>query len=260
MSFTALKLLAPFGMPLGLACGLLLLALLLSWRAPWTSRFFLLAGLGVLAALGSGAVAQRLVAPLERQFPVPAPEVRAQAAVVLAGTVDLARSSLERVEFYDRPERIIEGARLVREGRARWLVISGGSGDPFLPEATEAEFLAAFARQLGVDPAAVILQKQSRTTHEDAQLTARLLRDRGIERFFLVTSAFHLPRAVGCFRQAGLEPIPFPVDYRATPSRVTPLHYLPQAWALELSTLAVHEYLGIGAYRVFGYLGGAGER
>lgn len=253
-SFTALKVLAPFGMPLGVACATLLLGLLLSWRAPWASRFFVLLSLGILAGFGSGAVAQRLIVPLEREYPVPASDIRAQAAVVLAGTVDLARSSLERVEFYDRPERIIEGAKLVREGRARWLVISGGSGDPFLPEASEAEFLAAFARQLGVDPGAILLQKTSRTTHEDAQETARLLRERGIDRFFLVTSAFHLPRAVGCFRKVGLEPIPYPVDYRATPVRLTPMHYVPQVWALQLSTLAVHEYLGYAGYRVLGYL------
>jgi uncharacterized SAM-binding protein YcdF (DUF218 family) len=254
VSFTALKVLMPLGMPLGAACALLLLGLLLSWRAPWASRFVLLLSLGILAASGSGAVAQRLVIPLERVHPVPATDTRAQAAVVLGGTVDLARSSLERVEFTDRPERIIEGARLVREGRARWLVIAGGSGDPFLPQASEAEFLAAFAQELGVDPAAILLQKESRTTREDAQLTAGLLRERGIDRFFLVTSAFHLPRAVGCFRKEGLAPIPFPVDYRATPRHVTPLHYLPQVWALQLSTLAVHEYLGTVAYRVLGYL------
>ncbi|MEW6488604.1 MAG: YdcF family protein [Thermodesulfobacteriota bacterium] len=252
--FTALKLLSPFGMPLGLACALFLLALLLSWRAPWAARFVLLLSLGFLAALGSGAVAQRLVAPLEREFPVPAADTRAEAAVVLAGTVDLARSSLDRVEFYDRPERIIEGARLVREGRARWLVISGGSGDPFLPGVSEAELLAAFARQLGVAREAILLQGESRTTHEDAERTARLLRERKIDRFFLVTSAYHLPRAVGCFRKQGLDPIPYPVDYRATPLRLTPLHYLPQAWALQLSTTAVHEYLGYAGYRVLGYL------
>ncbi|MDW7710515.1 MAG: YdcF family protein [Deferrisomatales bacterium] len=254
MPFEVIKLLTAVGMPLAVACWLLVLGFLLSWRAPWTSRFFLLLALGLLAALGSGAVAQRLVVPLERAFPVPARDSRAEAAVVLAGTVDLARSSLERVEFHDRPERIIEGARLVLEGRARWLVISGGSGDPSLPGASEAELLGAFARQMGVDPGVILLQEESRTTHEDAELTAALLRERGIGRFFLVTSAFHLPRAVGCFRKAGLEPIPYPVDYRATPLRRTPLDYVPQVWALQLSTLAVHEYLGYAGYRLLGYL------
>lgn len=241
-------------MPLGLACALLLLALLLSWRAPWASRLVLLLGLGLLTALGSAAVARRLAAPLEGKFPVPAADTRAEAAVVLAGTVDLARSTPERVEFYDRPERIIEGARLVRDGRARWLVISGGSGDPFLPGVSEAELLGAFARQLGVPREAILLQGQSRNTREDAEFTARLLRERRIGRFFLVTSAYHLPRAVGCFRKQGLDPIPYPVDYRATPLRLTPLHYLPQAAALQLSTAAVHEYLGYAGYRVLGYL------
>jgi len=254
VSFTALKLLVPFGMPLGLACLTLGLAFLLSWRKPWLSRLLVLLVLGALGALGSGTVAQRLIAPLERAYPVPPADATAQAAVVLAGTVDLSRSSLERVEFYDRPERIIEGARLVKQGRARWLVISGGSGDPFLPGASEAEFLASFARDLGVDPQVILLEQGSRTTHENAVETARLLRERGLLRFFLVTSASHLPRAVGCFRQAKLDPIPFPVDYRATPLRTTPLSYLPSAEALHLSTFALHEYVGYAMYRVLGYL------
>ncbi len=241
-------------MPLGLACLVLVLALLLSWRRPWVSRLLLFLAVAVLGGLGSGAVAQRLIAPLERAYPVPPGDVTAQAAVVLAGTVDVSRSSLERVEFYDRPERIIEGARLVKKGRARWLVISGGSGDPFLPGASEAEFLASFARDFGVDPGVILLEKASRTTHENAVETARLLRERGLLKFFLVTSASHLPRAVGCFRKAGLDPIPFPVDYRATPLRTTPLSYVPLAEALYLSTVALHEYVGYGLYRVLGYL------
>jgi len=254
LPFTVLKLLEPFGMPLGFACLVLALALLLSWRRPWLSRLFLLLVLVALGGLGTGAVAQRLIAPLEQAYPVPPQNVTAQAAVVLAGTVDVSRSSLERVEFYDRPERIIEGAKLVKQGRAEWLVISGGSGDPFLPEASEAEFLAALARDLGVPARFILMERKSRTTHENAVETARLLRERGLLKFFLVTTASHLPRAVGCFHKAGLDPIPFPVDYRATPPRITPLSYIPSVSALGLSTFALHEYVGYATYRVLGYL------
>lgn len=252
--FALAKTLAPFGMPLGIACLLLVAALLSSGRRPWVSRLLLLLALASLWAAGSGWVAARLMGPLERAYARPPETQTAPAAVVLAGAVDLARSTPERVEFYDRPERILEGMRLVREGRAQWLFIAGGSGDPYLPDVSEAELLGAFARDLGIRPEAIVLQGRSRTTHEDAVETARVLRERGIDRFFLVTSAFHLPRAVGCFREQGLEPIPYPVDYRATPPHTTPLSFVPTASALHQSTLALHEYVGYVVYRVLGYL------
>ncbi|MDT8342780.1 MAG: YdcF family protein, partial [Longimicrobiales bacterium] len=157
--------------------------------------------LATLWGLGVPVGARLLVAPLETRYPVPPEAVRADAAVVLAGTVDLARSTSERIELYDRPERIIEGAQLVLSGRARWLVISGGSGNPLRPEAREAEYLATLARRLGVPSGQILLQGDSRTTAEDAERTAAILRRRGIQSFFLVTSAFHLPRAVACFRK-----------------------------------------------------------
>ncbi len=254
MSLFVSRLLETFVAPLGFGCLALLLALLLSWSRPWLARLLALLALVALGGLGTGAVAQRLIAPLERPFTPPPASVRADAAVVLAGSVDLAQSTPDRVEFYDRPERIIEGVRLVKEGRVRWLVLAGGSGDPLRPEAVEAELLATFARQMGVDPAVIVVQGRSRTTHEDAERTAELLRSRGIGRFFLVTSAFHLPRALGCFRQQGLDPIPYPVDYRARPAAAGLGSYLPGAGGLALSSLAVHEYLGYVVYRVLGYL------
>lgn len=252
LGFALAKLGAVLIAPLGLACAALVLAFL-AVRRPWACRALLLGALLVAGGFGTSAVAQRLTAPLEGAFPIPGPEVVADAAVVLSGTVDLMRSTPERVEFYDRPERILEGARLVKAGRAQWLVISGGSGDPRRPDAVEAELLAGVARDLGVDPQVILVQGRSRTTHEDALYTAPLLKERGLTRFFLVTSGFHQPRAVECFRRQGLEPIPYPVDLRVDPER-TFWSFVPAAGALQLSTLALHEYLGRWVYRGLGHL------
>lgn len=252
MFFTLSKLAAGWVMPLGIGCLLLASALALSWRRPGLSRALIAAALAVVWGFGSRGVADRLLGPLERAYPVPPAAHRAEAAIVLAGTVDLRRSTLDRIEFGDRPERLIEGARLVREGRARWLVLSGGSGDPEWQEAKEADFLARFARDLGVPADRILLQRESRTTAEDARETAALLRDRGIRTAFLVTSAFHMPRALGCLRRAGVRPVPYPVDFRATPRFGGLTAWVPTSASLQASTLALHEFVGYAAYRLSG--------
>lgn len=252
MFFYLSKLVDGWVTPVGLVLALLAAGVALSWRRPGLARAFGAAALVALWAFASRGVADRLLGPLERAFPAPPATLRAEAAVVLAGTVDLRRSTLDRIELYDRPERLIEGARLVRSGRAHWLVVAGGSGDPEWQEAREADFLARFAQELGVPADRILVERDSRTTAEDAKYTAELLRSRGIRSLFLVTSAFHLPRALGCFRKAGLNPVPYPVDFRATPSFGGLTAWMPSAAAFQSSTLALHELVGYAAYRVSG--------
>jgi uncharacterized SAM-binding protein YcdF (DUF218 family) len=255
MLFLARKFLEPWLMPMGFGCLLLLVAfLLIHWR-PRTARALALLGLATLWIPSTGAVAGRMLAPLERAYAAPASTLRAEAAVVLAGSVDLARSAPDRLEFGDAPERILAGAELVRKGRARRLIIAGGSGDPLRPEASEADLLARFALDLGVPPRAIYVQSKGRTTEEDARHTAGFLKDSGIGRFFLVTSAYHMPRAVAWFRKAGADPIPYPVDYRATPQHADLARYTPTASSLRNATLALHEYGGYAAYWLSGRLG-----
>ncbi|GAB6062145.1 YdcF family protein [Deferrisoma palaeochoriense] len=240
--------------PLCVVLGLWLVAFLAFRRRPRAARALLaLGGLG-LWALGTGPVAERLAGPLERAYPPPAPEARADAAVVLGGAVDLRHSTPERVELYHRAERILEGIRLWREGRVRLLVFSGGSGDPDLPEANEAGYMAALARRLGVPDSAIRVQAKSRTTAEDARYTVPLLRQWGVETFFLVTTAMDMPRAVACFRKWGAEPVPYPVDYRVTPPGRGWRRWIPGVSTLALSDEAIHEYVGYAAYWLTGKL------
>ncbi len=253
--FALQKGLTELAMPVAAACAALLLALALSWHRPGASRVLVLGVLAGLWGLGSGPGAALLARPLEATFTAPPPEATADAAVVLAGTLDLGRSRPGRLEFNHRPERILEGAALVRDGRARWLVISGGSGDPSVPDRSEAVLLADLARALGVPSRKIVVEPGSRTTHENALNTAAELRRMGVTRFFLVTSALHMRRAVGCFQNKGLDPVPYPVDYRTLPPEPrTWRSWIPTASGLALSAEALHEYGGLAAYWVQGYL------
>ncbi|NTU60613.1 MAG: YdcF family protein, partial [Deltaproteobacteria bacterium] len=159
MPFFLQKLAEAVLLPASAACLLLAAGLVVSrWRRGLGVALSC-AGLALLWAFATPAVAERLAGRLERAYPVPPPTLHAEVAVALCGTVDLARSTPERIEFYDHPERIIEGAKLVKEGRAQTLVITGGSGDPLYPETREADYLARFARDYGVPPEAILVER-----------------------------------------------------------------------------------------------------
>lgn len=98
-------------------------------------------------------------------------------------------------------ERVSEGARLWHEGLAPLLVFTGGAPH----SVAEAPAMAAGALELGVAPEALIVEAESRTTAENARLTAILLRDRGVQSIWVVSQPFHLRRGRRLFRQQGFE-------------------------------------------------------
>ena len=109
--------------------------------------------------------------------------------------------------------------------------------------------LKRFAR-LGGDPARVNMETQSRTTAENAHYSAALLKPKRSERWLLITSALHMPRAVGCFRAAGFQVEPYPVEFRM------PLQpfaaFGPGSEALIVLDKAAKEWIGLVAYRLMG--------
>jgi uncharacterized SAM-binding protein YcdF (DUF218 family) len=79
------------------------------------------------------------------------------------------------------------------------------------------------------------------------------MRESGIENVFLVTSALHMPRALGTFRAAGIEAVPAPADFEVMPETAHPLRWMPDAEALQDSSRALKEYLGWWVYRWRGW-------
>jgi uncharacterized SAM-binding protein YcdF (DUF218 family) len=102
---------------------------------------------------------------------------------------------------------------------------------------------------LGGDPARVYAEPRPRTTSEDALYAAAVLKPKSTERWLLVTSALHMPRAVGCFRAAGFQVEPYPVQF-ATDHPFT--EFAPGSEALHYLDAAAKEWIGLIAYRFMG--------
>lgn len=179
----------------------------------------------------------------------------AQAVVVLSGIASLPAHGNGRLEFGGGVDRVLGAAELLRAGKAPVLLVSGGASDPAIevePQATRLRtWLVDF---LGLPADRVFVETRSRTTSENARLSAEVAREHGWDRVLLVTSAIHMPRAVGCFRKEGLEVIAYPVDHLGLAQDLSPSAWLPSARMLFVMRRLWREWAGWIAYRLAGRL------
>ena len=108
--------------------------------------------------------------------------------------------------------------------------------------------MSEFLRTHGLPTADIVLEDQSRTTYENAVLTARLLRARDLDEIVLITDALHMARAERCFRSQGIKVVPVGCRHRTTQFNWSILIFLPTFNALEDMHGVAHEWLGIFWY------------
>jgi len=161
----------------------------------------------------------------------------------------------KRGDFKDGVDRLLHGFRLYRAGKAPLILISGGQVPMFgMSIETEAEAARSVLEEWGVPESAILVETRSKNTVENGTFSRDLLASRGIHRVLLVTSAYHMPRAVAAFRKAGLEVSPSPTDYlTGWPEPDLPFRFLPDTEALHYSAGALREYIGLFVYRLRGW-------
>ena len=220
-------------------------------RRRWGFRALIL-GVSGFVAVAVIPVDRWLMAPLEERFPrMPAP-AHVDGIIVLGGGVDTARTLEHGIPALTAAaERMTAFAGLSRRYPEARLVFTGGSGALFENGLTEAEVARMLFTELGIPPARVVYEDQSRTTFENAVLTRRLVNPQPGEVWLLVTSANHMPRAVGVFRHVGWPVMPWPVAYK-TPPMGDDIQFGPLGDHLVGVDLAVHEWAGLVAYYVTG--------
>ena len=208
-------------------------------------------GLAATAFLPTGAW---LMVPLENRIAAP-PELpeRVDGIVVLGGAVDeTVTAARGRPTFNHAADRLVSAAALARRYPHARIVVSGGDSHILGGAGPESAVMKAFLVQDGIEPARILEENGSRNTHENAVFALAEAEPQAGETWILVTSAFHMPRAVGCFRRAGWSFIPYPVDFKTT-GRFSFETQMVLGWQLYLSELAVKEWIGLVAYRVLGY-------
>jgi uncharacterized SAM-binding protein YcdF (DUF218 family) len=227
---------------------LLIAALIGAWqskgRFPRTGRTIALAAILILIVAAMTPLGLILVSPLEDRFPPPAPSLPPPyGIIVLGGAINGPTSQARGQAVGEEEQRVVEAAILAKHYPEAKIVFTGGSGSLFDLEPTEATEAKKLLVELGVDPGRIILEGRSRNTVENARLTAAIVHPEPSEPWLIVTSAFHMPRAMGVFRKAGFDGIGYPVAYR------TPWQWdFDPARNLRIFEIAMREWIGLFAY------------
>jgi uncharacterized SAM-binding protein YcdF (DUF218 family) len=225
--------------------------------ARWGRRFVTIGAILLLIA-GLSPLGNALVLPLEDRFP------RADLAappptgfIVLGGVEDrLVGEARGAPALNEAAERIIEAVMLARRFPEAKIAFSGGDAGILYKSGSEAEGAQTLLTALGVPQDRLILEAKSRDTYENAvYLKQEFTRDGELgpgKRWLLITSAYHMPRAMGAFRQAGFAVEPWPVDYRTRGKADLTRPFDKVSEGLRRVDMASREWVGLLAYWLTG--------
>lgn len=211
-----------------------------------------LIGLGVA---GLSPLGNLLLSPLEERFPRSEDGVAPTGVIVLGGSFDTVVAGARRdVALTEASERLTVVAELARRWPDARIVFTGGSGSLLWSGTSEAELAKRVFVSFGIAEERLTLEGEARNTVENARLTKPLAAPKPGERWLLVTSAYHMPRAIGCFRTAGFAVEAWPVDYR-TRGPADALRPFPSLSAgLRRVDIAAREWIGLVTYWWLGYV------
>ncbi len=255
--FLAAKLLSFATQPLAWVALLLTLGLLAQrrWRRAGMALIWL--ALGVLLLQGWEPLPDMLIRRLEARYPAVTrlPDApRYAGIVVLGGALEPAYiwQGHGQPALNDAAERMTGALPLLQRHAHLQLLFTGGEGELLAQGLTEADRARIFYADMGVAQPRLTFESASRTTYENAVLSAALPGVDKTRPWLLVTSAWHMPRAMATFEKAGWNVTAYPVDFRT--GNETPWTRYSLGAGSGKWNLALHEYLGLLAYRLSGKL------
>lgn len=234
----------------GIVAALLVVTIYLYYRKA-KGRHALAVVVGILYVLSIVPVSDALLHPLEDAYTQTAPQNLTGDVVILLGGG--ARAG---VPDFDGTGQVGEAAAnrfltAIRIQKAKNIPILLSGGAVFAGDAEEAVIEKRMLLSLGVPEEKIFMDTKSRNTAENAKFARQLAMANGWSHPIVVTSAFHMPRAVQFFRREQMDITPYPSDYRASATEhIMAFSFVPQSFILDNSCLAIKEYVGLGAAKL----------
>ena len=173
----------------------------------------------------------------------------ADAIVVLSGMVNPVKiGDTYKYEFGGGVDRILSGMDLFKNNKAPLLILTRGKL-PWQLGVPEGEYLKEFAIKFGIPEKNILLTENVQNTDEEAKSVKKLLKPSN-NKVILVTSAFHMPRAKKVFEAAGINTLPFPVDFHNRVSKVTFMDFIPSAQSFSGNSRFIKEIIGRTYYKL----------
>lgn len=255
MFHTIAKIACFFLQPSNLAILLIAVGLMLCRFHRSAARGLIASGFAWLTLAGFLPIGNALVLPLEQRFLTDqhGPHHGAVSGIIVLGGFEDGGITAGRggLAVNDAAERLTEAVRMAHLLPNVKVVFSGGVG-ALLGASGAGTAIRQFFIDAGIAPERIVVEDNSRDTYENALLTRQILNPQQRDVWLLITSAFHMPRAIGAFRQVGFNVIPFPVDFRTRNAH--DLFGFPGSVAsgLQQTDLAVLEWIGLLTYRMVG--------
>jgi uncharacterized SAM-binding protein YcdF (DUF218 family) len=197
-------------------------------------------------------IGEPLLHHLETRFPVNPPLDRVDGIIVLGGAEDARGTKMwDQTQLNASAERFTEALILARRFPSAKVAFSGGDSSLISrkPPQPGAEVAERFFKEQGIEPERLLFEGNSRNTAENAQFSFATFRPAPDQHWVLITSAFHMPRAMNSFRTAGWKNVtPYPVDFRSNSSGDL-LGDLFTDQVIDLN-LVLREYVGLLAYHL----------
>ena len=255
MFFTLSKILGFFAAPSNFLISIGVLGLvLLCTRFTRLASWLIVTSLVLLVIAGLSPLGNALILPLEDRFPPWNPSHGApDGIVVLGGAISPGVSEARNAIALDEAaERITATAELARRYPDARIIFSGGSGALLEREGPEAPFAVRQLMALGVAHDRITTEEQSRNTLENAAYARLLANPKPGERWLLVTSAYHMPRAIAAFRAEDFAVDAYPVDWRTRGAGDLQRGFSTLSEGLRRTDAATREWVGLVVYRLTG--------